>query len=126
MMRITQCTVFPIKEPQGKLLAFARICLEDQLQLTSLRIYRGTHGLFVSYPNDTSYQGEDYRQVFYPVTMELRRHIEDTVIYEYVYGMNPELFETKDEDVIGALGTIDCPEVKRVFMEHFKRQLGGV
>tara|TARA_B110000483_G_scaffold226847_1_gene288010 strand:- start:833 stop:1123 length:291 start_codon:yes stop_codon:yes gene_type:complete len=80
---ITQVQVFPIKEPQGKLKAFARISLNDALQLTGLRIYEGTHGLFVSYPNDASYKGEDYKQVYYPVTSELRKHIEETVLTEY-------------------------------------------
>lgn len=82
-MQITNLQVFPIREPQGKLRAYARVLLDDQLQLTSLRLYDGANGLFVSYPNDPAHKGEDYRQVFYPVTRELRDAIELAVINEY-------------------------------------------
>mgnify|MGYP003631218815 CR=1 FL=1 len=83
-IKITLVQVFPIKESHGgKLKAFARVCLADSLQLTGLRVYEGTHGLFVSYPNDPNYAGEDYKQIFYPVTRELRTHIEETILTEY-------------------------------------------
>ena len=82
-LTITQVQVFPIPEPNGKLRAFARILLNDQLLLTSLRIYEGTKGLFVSYPNDPMHKGEDYRQLYYPVTKELRDHIEQVVLEEW-------------------------------------------
>lgn len=82
-LKCTQVQVFPVAEVKGKLKAFARVCLNDSLQLTSLRIYEGTHGLFVSYPNDPNYKGEDYKQLFYPVSKELRDHIEQLVLQEY-------------------------------------------
>jgi len=82
-LKITQVQTFPLTEPQGKLMAFARVCINDALQLTGLRIYQGTHGLFVSYPNDSSYKGDDYKQVYYPVTRELREHIEVTILHDY-------------------------------------------
>lgn len=81
-LKITACQVFPINL-DGKLKAFARIVLNDQLQLTSLRIYEGAKGLFVSYPNDPAHKGNDYRQLFYPVTKELRNHIEEVILEEY-------------------------------------------
>jgi stage V sporulation protein G len=81
-LMISQVQVFPVQS-QGKLKAFARILLNDQLLLTSLRIYEGTKGLFVSYPNDPSHKGEDYRQLFYPVTKDLRDHIEETILEEW-------------------------------------------
>ena len=82
-VQITQVQTFPIKEPHGKLMGFARVCLNDALQLTGLRIYKGTHGLFVSYPNDTSHKGDDYKQVYYPVESELRSLIEVTILHDY-------------------------------------------
>ena len=82
-LKITQVQVNPINEPKGKLRGFARICLNDQLQLTSLRIYEGTRGLFVSFPNDPSYKGDDYKQLFYPVSKEFREHIDQVVLAEY-------------------------------------------
>ena len=79
---ISYVQTFPISEPQGKLLGFARVCLNDALQLTGLRIYKGTHGLFVSYPNDVSY-GDDYKQVYYPITAEVRTLIEVTILSQF-------------------------------------------
>jgi stage V sporulation protein G len=82
-LAITQVQVFPIPEPTGKLKAFARILIADCLLLTSLRVYEGTKGLFVSYPNDPNHKGEDYRQLFYPVTKELRDAIEQAILTEF-------------------------------------------
>ena len=80
---ITNIQVYPIREPKGKLRAYARVVLNDQLQLTGLRLYDGSNGMFVSYPTDPSSAGEDYRQLFYPVTRELRDLVEKAVIEEY-------------------------------------------
>lgn len=82
-MTITNIQVYPVREPKGKLRAQVRVLLNDQLQLTGLRLYDGTNGLFVSYPSDPTNKGEEYRQLFYPVTRELRDSIEKRVIEEY-------------------------------------------
>ena len=82
-MDVTHCTVYLLKEPMGKTKALAQVVMNDQLQLTGLRVVDGSNGLFVSYPNDPSYKGDDYRSLFYPVTRELREHIEDVVLEQY-------------------------------------------
>lgn len=82
-LKITASQVFPIQEPTGKTVAFARCMLNEQIQLTGLRIVDGVHGLFVSYPNDPLYKGDDYRAIFYPVTKELRNHIEEVLLAQY-------------------------------------------
>ena len=51
-LTVTHCQVFPLKETMGKTRAFARVVINEQLQLTGLRIIDGSNGLFVSYPND--------------------------------------------------------------------------
>lgn len=80
---VTQSQVFVLEEPSGRTRALARVVLNDCLQLTGLRVVDGMSGLFVSYPNDPAYKGDDYRSIFYPVTKELREHIEDTVLAKY-------------------------------------------
>jgi stage V sporulation protein G len=80
---VTQVQVFPIINAEGKLKAFARVLLNDELLLTSLRVYEGSKGLFVSYPNDPMHKGDDYRQLFYPVTKDLRVHIEEVILKEF-------------------------------------------
>ena len=82
-MSVTSCQVYVLNEPMGKTLALARVVLNDQMQLTGLRLVNGANGLFVSYPNDPSYKGGDFRSLFYPVTKGLREHIMDVVIGKY-------------------------------------------
>lgn len=86
-MQVTNLQVYPIREHSGRLRAYARVVLDNALQLTGLRVYDGNNGLFVSYPNDPNYRGDDYRQIFYPVTQELREHIEQKVLGEYLSAM---------------------------------------
>jgi stage V sporulation protein G len=82
-LQITGCQVYLLKEPSAKTRAMVRVVLNDQLQLTGMRIVDGANGLFVAYPNDPGYKGDDYRSLFYPVTKELRDHIEFVVIAKY-------------------------------------------
>lgn len=80
LLSVTASSVYPVKQPKGKLRAFARVILNDQIQLTSLRVYEGANGLFVSYPNDPNHKGDDYKQLYYPVTKDLRDEIEGAVL----------------------------------------------
>jgi stage V sporulation protein G len=80
-MKVTNVTVFKV-DTKSKLKALVRVVLDDALQLTKLRIYEGSNGLFVSYPSDTT-EEQDYRQIFYPISKELRDHIEEVVVAEY-------------------------------------------
>lgn len=84
-LSVTNVKVFPIGHPSGmsaKLKAIASITIEDQLQLTNLRLYEGERGLFVSYPDDRSGSNE-YARIYYPVDGGLRARIEKAVIDEY-------------------------------------------
>ena len=80
---VTQCQVYPLKEAVGKTKGLARVVLNEGFQLCSLRIIDGVHGLFVSYPNDLSYKGEDYRSIFYPLTKAVWEHVEHVVLAKY-------------------------------------------
>lgn len=82
-MKVTSLQVYVLKESTVKTKALARVLLDDEIQLTGLRVVNGHNGLFVAYPNDPSYKGDDYRSLFYPVTRSLRDHIEETVISKY-------------------------------------------
>lgn len=88
-LQVTHVQVFPLKEALGKTKALARVILSEQLQLTGLRVVDGSNGPFVSYPNGPSYKGEDYRSLFYPLTRELRDHIEEIVLKKYEEALQP-------------------------------------
>jgi stage V sporulation protein G len=80
---VTGSQVFLLRETVGKTKALARVVLNEQLQMTGIRIVEGANGLFVAYPNDPGYKGDDYRSLFYPITRELRDHIEALLLEQY-------------------------------------------
>ncbi|MDR2580242.1 MAG: SpoVG family protein [Fibromonadaceae bacterium] len=83
VLTCTNIQVYPFRETSGKTKAFARVTINDQLQLTGLRVVDGVNGFFVSYPIDPRHKGEDYQSVYYPLHKELREHIEQCVLEKY-------------------------------------------
>ena len=85
VLRVTKVKVFPFKEgpSMGHIKALATVVLNDQLHLRGLRVMDGKDGLFVGYPVDPFYKGEEYRSIFFPITRELREEIETAVLKEY-------------------------------------------
>ena len=90
-LAVTQVKVYPFKETpsMGKLLGMASIVLNDQFQIRGLRIMEGENGLFVGYPNEPFYKGEDFRSVCFPMTRQLREHIENCVLEKYQASLDP-------------------------------------
>lgn len=84
-LAITNVQVFPFKEDpsMGHMKGLATVVFNDQLMLRGLRIMDGENGLFVGYPNDPFYKGEDFRYIAQPVTRQLREHIENCVLEKY-------------------------------------------
>ena len=101
-LAVTQVQVYPFKETpsMGKMLALASIVLNDQLQIRGLRIMEGENGLFVGYPNDPFYKGDDFRSLCFPITRQLREHIENCVLEKYQASLDPVewVVEFKNED----------------------------
>lgn len=90
-LAVTQVQVFPFKEgpSMGHMLGLATIVLNDQFQVRGLRIMDGENGLYVGYPNDPFYKGEDFRSVCCPMTRQLREHIENCVLEKYRASLDP-------------------------------------
>lgn len=84
-LAVTNVLVFPFKEGAnlGHMKGLATIVLNDQLQIRGLRIMEGENGLYVGYPMDLFYRGEDYRSICLPITRQLREHIENCVLEKY-------------------------------------------
>ena len=84
-IEVTKVDVYPFKEGAyiGRVKAIANIVLNDQVQVRGLRVMDGENGLFVSYPFDPFYKGEEYRSIFLPITRECRQHIENCVLEKY-------------------------------------------
>ena len=90
-LAVTQVQVFPFKEgpSMGHMVGMASIVLNDQLLVRHLRIMEGVNGLYVAYPNDPFYKGEDIHSVCFPMTRQLREHIENCVLEKYQASLDP-------------------------------------
>lgn len=109
-LSVTQVQVFPFKEGPftGKMLAMASIVLNDQFQIRGLRIMDGVNGLYVAYPNDPFYRGEDFRSVCFPITRQLREHIETCVLEKYQASLDPVEWKVRfrlDNDALETIVT---------------------
>ena len=84
-IEVTKVDVYPFKEGVyiGHVKAIANIVLNDQILVRGLRVMDGECGLSVGYPNDPFYKGDDFRSIVFPITTELRNHIEKRVLEKY-------------------------------------------
>jgi stage V sporulation protein G len=83
VLTVTNAQVYPFKESSGKTKAYANVTINEQLQLTGLRVVDGVNGFFVSYPLDPRNKEENYHSIYYPLNKELREHIELKVLEKY-------------------------------------------
>ena len=88
-LAVTQVQVFLFKEGVnlGHLKAMAQIVLNDQLVIRGLRVMDGVNGLFVSYPLDPFFKGDDFRSICNPISRQLREHIENCVLEKFQASM---------------------------------------
>lgn len=86
-LSVTAVQVFPFREGAnvGKMLGLANVVLNNQLQISGLRIMDGVNGMFVGYPPNPLFKGEDLRSSVFPITRALREHIENCVLEKYMY-----------------------------------------
>lgn len=91
-LAVTQVQVYPFKETpsMGHVKGMASVVLNDQFQIRGLRIMEGDNGLFVGYPVDPFYKGEDFRSLCFPTTKQLREHIENCVLEKYSAAVDPK------------------------------------
>lgn len=82
---VTNVQVYPFKKGPslGLMKGLATVVLNDQFLVRGLRIMDGENGLYVGYPNDPFYKGEDFRTITQPITRQLREHIENVVLEKY-------------------------------------------
>ena len=84
-LAVTQVEVYPFQEgpSMGHMKGLAIVVLNDQLHIRGLRIMEGEFGLFVGYPVDPFFKGDDFRHLVQPMTRQLREHIENCVLEKY-------------------------------------------
>ena len=84
-LAVTNVQVYPFREGAnlGHMKALASVVLNDQMLIRGLRVMDGANGLFVGYPNDPFYKGEDYKCICNPMTRQLKEHIENCVLEKF-------------------------------------------
>lgn len=84
-LAVTNVQVYPFKEDpfMGKMKGIANIVLNDQILIRGLRVMDGENGLFVGYPMDPFFNGEDLRCIAQPITRKLRVNIENCILEKY-------------------------------------------
>lgn len=84
-LAVTSVQVYPFKDCKGlgSVKAMANVVLNDQFLVRGLKVMDGCNGLFVGYPLDPFFKGEDSRSVCFPITRQLREHIENCVLEKY-------------------------------------------
>lgn len=82
-LAVTQVQVFPFTGDTGHIKGLATVVLNDQLVLRGLRIMGGENGLFVGYPLDPFFKGDEMRSIVIPSTRQLREHIDNCVLEKY-------------------------------------------
>ncbi|MCQ2106386.1 MAG: SpoVG family protein [Fibrobacter sp.] len=89
-LQVTKVIVYPLKELDSKIKGMATVEINEALCLRELKIKDGVNGLFVAYPVDPFYQGEDYRSIYMPMTRQFREHLENAVLEEYQKAINSQ------------------------------------
>lgn len=80
---VTDARVYPINTNFGHIKALATITINNAIMIHGLCVLDGQEGLFVSYPNDPFYKGEDFRSIVNPISRQARVAIEDAVLEAY-------------------------------------------
>ncbi len=84
-LAVTSVQVYPFKDCKGlgSMKAMATVVLNDQFLVRGLKVMDGCNGLFVGYPLDPFFKGEEFRSQVVPMTRQLREHIENCVLEKY-------------------------------------------
>lgn len=84
-LAVTSVQVWPFKDAGslGHMKGLAQIVFNDQFVIRGLRIMEGANGMFVGYPTDPFYKGEDFRTLVNPITRQLKEHVENCVLEKY-------------------------------------------
>ena len=79
----------------SKTKAFASVNIGDAFAIHGIKIIEGEKGLFVSMPQRKD--GEDYKDVFHPITAEAREELNKQIMDAYEQKLQEEQGEQLDE-----------------------------
>ena len=102
-LAVTSVQIFPQNDTRVK--AFATVVLNDQLIIKGLNVCDGENGLYVTYPR--GYMGEAERAWIFPVTKQLREHIENCVLEKFQASIGSVNAPERDERMTAIVKTTD-------------------
>ena len=83
-LEVTEVQVYPFTGvTMGHTKGLATVVLNNVLLIRGLRVMEGQNGLFLAYPIDPFYKGEDFRAILQPCNSDLREYIENCVLEKY-------------------------------------------
>ena len=107
-MKITDVIVYPVKrklDAKSKLMAFAKVVLNDQFIIHGIRIYEGVNGAFMTFPQDYQKKNKDGKpyDICHPTTAELRNYIDEQVMAEYALTENQKENKVRTAEIKGTV-----------------------
>lgn len=93
-LAVTSVTIFPVGNVTDRTLATASVVINDQLFIRGIRVCQGENGLYVGYPQVSS--NGIPRAATFPVTRQLREHIENCVLEKYSVNIEGEIKKARD------------------------------
>jgi DNA-binding cell septation regulator SpoVG len=92
-MYVSEINITPVK-PQGGLIAFASVVIDESLYLSSIAVYTRPDGSYrLLYP--TKKLGERFVNLFHPISRETSKQIEVAIFKKC-----EEIFENTNEDTL--------------------------
>lgn len=83
MAEITKVSFRGFNKEGNNLKGWATVEIDGDLVLTGIKLVKGGKGLFISMPSVYWESDEEYHDIFFPVTKELREEMTEAVIEAY-------------------------------------------
>jgi len=96
-IEVTDVIIFPVKgNVENGVRAYAKIVLNDQLIICGIKVIKGRHDAFISFPQEyNKNQGKGY-DICFPITAELRCYLSDQILSQYDIVMGKEEQKSKN------------------------------
>lgn len=105
-LAVTAVTISALpKTAVGKVVALATVVLNDQIIIRELCVCNGPNGYYVSYPKEM--RDDIPRSIVFPVTRQLREHIENCVLEKYQAAIGSKDAPERDDGKYAVVETID-------------------
>lgn len=84
-IEITAIQVFPFKEGPslGRMKGLATVSINDAIVVRGLRIMQGDEGMFVGFPVDPFFKGEENRYMVACIDDDVKKELTDKVLEKY-------------------------------------------